>query len=118
VIGFQSTHRDIFLPAYLSVYPEAYNYMGSSISSKRNVKMKMDAVDASLLVLNTMSAFLIVGIGKFDLFGVDFAATLFSPAGFGPVDGVGNWIRGNYHNDSYKRQRGTEFAGKRHQELR
>jgi len=30
-----------------------------------------------------MSAFLIVGIGKFDLFGVDFAATLFSPAGFG-----------------------------------
>jgi len=29
--------------------------------------MKMDAVDASLLVvLNTMSAFLIVGIGKFD----------------------------------------------------
>jgi len=33
--------------------------------------------------LNTMSAFLIVGIGKFDLFGVDFAATLFSPAGFG-----------------------------------
>jgi len=84
VIGFQSTHRDIFLPAYLSVYPEAYNYMGSSISSKRNVKkMKMDAVDASLLVLNTMSAFLIVGIGKFDLFGVDFAATLFSPAGFG-----------------------------------
>jgi len=57
--------------------------MGSSISSKRNVKMKMDAVDASLLVLNTMSAFLIVGIGKFDLFGVDFAATLFSPAGFG-----------------------------------
>jgi len=46
--------------------------------------MKMDAVDASLLVLNnTMSAFLIVGIGKFDLFGVDFAATLFSPAGFG-----------------------------------
>jgi len=57
--------------------------MGSSISSKRNVKMKMDAVDASLLVLNTMSAFLIVGIGKFDLFGVDFAATLFSPVAFG-----------------------------------
>ena len=46
-------------------------------------KLKMDAVDASLLVLNTMSAFLIVGIGTFDLFGVDFAATLFSPAGFG-----------------------------------
>jgi len=68
--------------------------------------------------LNTMSAFLIVGIGKFDLFGVDFAATLFSPAGFGLSTAWGKWIRGNYHNDSYKRQRGTEFAGKRHQELR
>jgi len=91
--------------------------MGSSISSKRNVKMKMDAVDASLLVLNTMSAFLIVGIGKFDLFGVDFAATLFRRLA-SACRRRGNWIRGNYHNDSYKRQRGTEFAGKRHQELR
>jgi len=74
-------------------------------------KMKMDAVDASLLVLNTMSAFLIVGIGKFDLFGVDFAATLFSPAGFGLSTA---WVvdtRQLPHNDSYKRQRGTEFAG-------
>lgn len=44
-------------------------------------KMEMDAVDASLLVLNTMAGFLLVGIGSFDLFGVDFAATLFQPAG-------------------------------------
>jgi len=78
VIGFQSTHRAIF--SYLLTYRYILKHIiiwGSSISSKRNVKMKMDAVDASLLVLNTMSAFLIVGIGKFDLFGVDFAATLF-----------------------------------------
>lgn len=46
-------------------------------------KMKMDAIDASLFVLNTMAGFLLVGIGKFNLFGVDFAATLFSPAGVG-----------------------------------
>ena len=32
-------------------------------------KLKMDAVDASLLVLNTMAGFLLVGIGTFDLFG-------------------------------------------------
>lgn len=44
-------------------------------------KMHMDAVDASLLVVNTMAAFLLVGIGTFDLFGVAFADTLFSPFG-------------------------------------
>lgn len=44
-------------------------------------KMSMDAVDASLFVVNTMAAFLIVGIGSFNIFGVDFAATLFEPAG-------------------------------------
>jgi len=62
--------------------------------------------------------FLIVGIGKFDLFGVDFAATLFSPAGFGLSTA---WVIGYAAittTISYKRQRGTEFAGKRHQELR
>ncbi|WP_308204452.1 hypothetical protein, partial [Halorubrum ezzemoulense] len=32
---------------------------------------------------NTMAGFLLVGIGQFNLFGVDFAATLFSPAGVG-----------------------------------
>jgi len=84
VIGFQSTHRDIFLPAYLSVYPGKHIIIWVPLYHRNAMsKMKMDAVDASLLVLNTMSAFLIVGIGKFDLFGVDFAATLFSPAGFG-----------------------------------
>jgi len=85
VIGFQSTHRDIFLPAYLGISWKHIIIWVPLYHRKRNVnvKMKMDAVDASLLVLNTMSAFLIVGIGKFDLFGVDFAATLFSPAGFG-----------------------------------
>lgn len=45
--------------------------------------MSMDALDASLFVINTMAAFLIVGIGSFNIFGVDFAATLFSPAGIG-----------------------------------
>ncbi|QAS68805.1 VP2 [Halorubrum pleomorphic virus 11] len=46
-------------------------------------KMQMDAIDASLFVLNTMAGFLLVGIGTFELFGVDFGATLFSPAGIG-----------------------------------
>lgn len=46
-------------------------------------KMEMDAIDASLFVLNTMAGFLLVGIGTFELFGVDFGATLFSPAGVG-----------------------------------
>ena len=45
--------------------------------------MQFDAVDASLFVLNTMAGFLLVGIGQFNLFGVDFGATLFSPAGIG-----------------------------------
>ncbi|WAU40582.1 hypothetical protein HRPV13_gp01 [Halorubrum pleomorphic virus 13] len=45
--------------------------------------MEMDAIDASLFVLNTMAGFLLVGIGTFQLFGVDFGATLFSPAGVG-----------------------------------
>lgn len=44
-------------------------------------KMEFDAVDASLFVINTMAGFLLVGIGSFDLFGVDFAADLFAPAG-------------------------------------
>ena len=45
-------------------------------------KLKMDAVDASLLVLNTMAGFLIVGIGTFDLFGVSFANELFNFGGY------------------------------------
>lgn len=45
--------------------------------------MEMDAIDASLFVLNTMAGFLLVGIGSFDLFGVNFAETLFSPFGIG-----------------------------------
>ena len=45
--------------------------------------MKFDGIDASLFVLNTMAGFLLVGIGQFNLFGVDFGATLFSPAGIG-----------------------------------
>lgn len=44
-------------------------------------KLKMDAIDASLLVLNTMAGFLLVGIGTFDLFGVDFGNTLFTVGG-------------------------------------
>jgi len=45
-------------------------------------KMKMDAFDASLLVLNTMAGFLLVGIGAFDLFGVNFANELFNFGGY------------------------------------
>ena len=44
-------------------------------------KMEFDAIDASLFVINTMAGFLLVGIGQFNLFGVDFAAELFAPAG-------------------------------------
>jgi p-aminobenzoyl-glutamate transporter AbgT len=44
-------------------------------------KLEMDSIDASLFVLNTMAGFLLVGIGSFNLFGVDFAAELFAPAG-------------------------------------
>jgi len=43
--------------------------------------MQMDAVDASFIVLNIVTGFILVGIGSFDLFGVDFQATLFEPAG-------------------------------------
>jgi len=46
-------------------------------------KMKMDAFDASMFVLNSMAGFLIVGIGTFDLFGVDFSNQLFSVGGIG-----------------------------------
>jgi len=46
-------------------------------------KMKMDAFDASMLVLNSMAGFLIVGIGTFDLFGVNFSNELFSLGGIG-----------------------------------
>ena len=45
-------------------------------------KLKMDAFDASLLVLNTMAAFILVGIGTFDLFDVNFANELFSFGGY------------------------------------
>jgi hypothetical protein len=45
-------------------------------------KLKMDAVDASLLVLNTMAGFLLVGIGTFDLFGVNFANDLLKFGGY------------------------------------
>lgn len=45
--------------------------------------MSFDAIDASLFVLNTMAGFLLVGIGAFDLFGVNFGDTVFSVAGIG-----------------------------------
>ena len=45
-------------------------------------KLKMDAFDASLLVLNTMAGFILVGIGAFDLFGVNFANELFNFGGY------------------------------------
>lgn len=46
-------------------------------------KLEMDAIDASLLVLNTMAGFLLVGIGTFDLFGVNFGETLTTIGGIG-----------------------------------
>ena len=46
-------------------------------------KMEMDAVDASLLVAGLASAFMLVGVASFDLFGVTFSDVLFSPAGIG-----------------------------------
>lgn len=46
-------------------------------------KLEMDAIDASFLVLNTMAGFLLVGIGSFDLFGVNFGETLFTVSGIG-----------------------------------
>jgi hypothetical protein len=45
-------------------------------------KLKMDAFDASLLVLNTMAGFILVGIGTFDLFDVNFANELFNFGGY------------------------------------
>ena len=44
-------------------------------------KMQFDALDASLLVTGIASAFMLVGIATFNLFDVDFAATVFAPAG-------------------------------------
>ncbi len=43
---------------------------------------KFDPIDAGLTVVTLMSAFMIVGIATFDLFDVDFSATLFTVAGF------------------------------------
>lgn len=45
--------------------------------------MKMDAVDAAMIALNVLMASILVGRASLDWFGVDFGATLFSPAGIG-----------------------------------
>lgn len=41
-----------------------------------------DPLDAGLTVLTLMSAFIVVGIASFNLFGVDFAASVTSVAGY------------------------------------
>jgi len=43
--------------------------------------MSFDPLDAGLTVLTLMSAFIVVEIATFDLFGVDFAATVTTIAG-------------------------------------
>ena len=45
-------------------------------------KQSFDTLDIGLFVLGIMSAFIVVGIGHFDLFGVDFGATMTTLAGF------------------------------------
>lgn len=54
-------------------------------------KMKMDALDASLLVLNSMAGFIVVGIGTFDLFDVDFGEVLWT---IGPAELSTAWVLG------------------------
>ena len=44
-------------------------------------KLQFDAIDTALLVTGIASAFMLVGIASFNLFDVEFAATVFSPAG-------------------------------------
>jgi len=44
--------------------------------------MKFNPLDTSLLVVGVVSAFLLVGIGSFDIFGVDFGAELTNISGY------------------------------------
>jgi len=44
---------------------------------------KFDPIDAALWILTLMTSFMIVGIGSFDLFGVQFSEDLFTIAGIG-----------------------------------
>lgn len=43
---------------------------------------EFDPVDAALTVTTLMSAFIVVGVAQFDLFGVDFAATVTTIMGY------------------------------------
>ena len=45
-------------------------------------RMEFDALDAALVVTGIASAFMLVGIASFNLFDVDFGATLFAPSGY------------------------------------
>ena len=45
-------------------------------------RMEFDPIDAALTVTTLMVAFIVVGIGQFDLFGVDFSATVTTLAGY------------------------------------
>ena len=44
-------------------------------------KLQFDAIDTALLVTGIASASMLVGIASFNLFDVEFAATVFSPVG-------------------------------------
>ena len=46
-------------------------------------KTEFDPLDIGLLVVGIMSAFIMVGIASFDLFGVNFSADLTTIAGYG-----------------------------------
>lgn len=50
-----------------------------------------DPLDMSLLVLGLMSAFMLVGIASFDLFGVNFSDVMTSPGG---IDLTVAWVLG------------------------
>jgi hypothetical protein len=45
-------------------------------------KLEMDAVDAALVIMSFFGASIVVGIGSYSLFGVEFGAELFSVAGY------------------------------------
>jgi len=77
-------------------------------------KMEFDTVDAALVVTGLASAFMLVGIATFQLFGVDFGATQFTLSRDRPLDRVAArlWIDRRDHPD--ERQHRVAVALGRH----
>lgn len=50
--------------------------------ARHSTKLEFQPLDVGALVLTIMMSFIMVGIGSFDLFGVDFAETATTLAGF------------------------------------